>query len=63
MRPLWGRATGGLKSEYGISLDVDNLGNVFTTGFYLFDADFDPGIDTAALISTEGWDVFIQKLS
>src|SRR5690606_23399248 len=37
----WVRNMGGLADDYGLSLQVDNLGNVYSSGFFRGMADFD----------------------
>ena len=58
---LWAKAISGANC-IGQSITVDNSGNVYTTGFFWYTIDFDPGPGTSNLES-EGWsDIFILKL-
>jgi len=58
----WAKSFGGFSSDGSSSIAVDNFGNVYTCGFFLYSVDFDPGPQTCYLY-TNGWeDVFIQKL-
>lgn len=61
---LWARqmGQGGVNSEGGNSIAVDNFGNVYATGIFSGTADFDPGPDTFNLISAGGLEIFINKL-
>ena len=58
----WVKTIGGTGQDLGFSITTDNLGNVYTTGFFQGTVDFDPdsGIDT--LTSNGGYDIFLQKL-
>ena len=59
---LWAKSYGGAGTEEGTSITVDDLGNIYTTGFFNITADFDPGIGVFNLSSAGLFDVFIQKL-
>ncbi|MEP7169919.1 MAG: SBBP repeat-containing protein, partial [Bacteroidota bacterium] len=48
-------------ADYGHTIEVDNFGNVYTTGNFIY-ADFDPGPGTYILIGSNGDDIFISKL-
>jgi hypothetical protein len=60
---LWTVALGGAANDNGKSIDVDALGNVYTTGTYYGIVDFDPSIATYTLASNGNSDCFILKLN
>ena len=57
---VWAKSQGGTSSY---DIEVDNSGNVYTTGGYYNGADFDPGIGTVTLSSNGQSDIYISKLS
>lgn len=57
----WVKTFGGTNTERGNSLTTDASGNVYTTGWFLGTADFDPGPGVTNLSSYYN-DVFIQKM-
>ncbi|MBI3141962.1 MAG: SBBP repeat-containing protein [Bacteroidetes bacterium] len=60
---LWVRQMGGLGKTCGMSIAVQGLGNVYTTGYFAGQVDFDPGKGTHVLCSVVGGeDVFINML-
>ena len=59
----WARKIGGANVDYGYSIAVDQIGNVYSTGEFKETADFDPGPGIFNLISAGGKDIFIQKLN
>lgn len=59
---VWARRMGGTSSDLGLSIAVDDVGNIYTTGYFEGTADFDPGIDTFLLVSEGSRDIFISKL-
>lgn len=58
----WAKSMGGSASEYGKSIALDALGNVYTTGYFQGSADFDPGSGTFTLSESGNNDIFISKL-
>ena len=60
---IWAKQMGGTSNEQGLSLIVDDLGNIYTTGAFEGTVDFDPGVGTENLTSMGSRDIFIQKLS
>ncbi len=44
---LWAKSMGGSDSEWGNSIELDDLSNIYITGFFSGTADFDPGAGTA----------------
>lgn len=59
---LWAKNLGGTGNDMPLSITTDGTGNVYTTGFYLSTADFDPGAGVFNLIAVGGADIFISKL-
>lgn len=61
---VWARTTGTVENDdvSGRDIVVDTSGNVYTVGWFLGEADFDPGDPVALFESAGGRDVFIQKL-
>jgi hypothetical protein len=59
---LWAKSFGGTSNDYGQSISVDALGNVYTTGAFRETVDFDPGAGTSNLTSAGGPDIFVQKM-
>jgi hypothetical protein len=44
------------------AIAIDNTGNVFTTGSFSGDIDFDPGLPVSADTVAGGYDIFVHKL-
>jgi hypothetical protein len=59
---LWAKQMGGTTIDLASHLVVDNLGNVFTTGYFQGAADFDPGTASFLMTAVGGEDIFISKL-
>lgn len=59
---LWAKQLGGASDDKGISITVDSIGNVYTTGVFWFTADFDPGPGNYSLSSAGFSDMFISKI-
>jgi len=60
---VWAKKFGGIDYDYGLSVAVDPLGNVYTTGYFVGLADFDPGVGTTNLTSAGGSDAYVSKLN
>ena len=57
----WTKTIGGVGNDYGHSINVDNAGNIYTTGYFEGTVDFDP--DTGVYnLTTTYIDIFIQKV-
>lgn len=52
---------GGTNDNIGLSIAVDGIGNIYTTGSFDGIGDFDPGSGTASFTGTQ--DIFISKLN
>ncbi len=59
---VWAKAIGGQNNCIGYGITVDLFGNVYTTGFFWYTVDFDPGPGTFDLTSAGWTDIFISKL-
>jgi hypothetical protein len=63
---IWAKQIGGSQASVeGTSISLDDLGNVYTTGYTSDTVDFDPGIDTFMLNAGDSWcvDMFVLKLN
>ena len=59
---VWAKNMGSIFDDYGAFITVDNLGNIYTTGYFQLAADFDPGPGTFNLTSVGLDDIFVSKL-
>lgn len=59
---VWAKNIGGSLNDYGLSIVLDEAGNIYSTGSFQGTADFDPGLGVVNLISNGGDDIFISKL-
>jgi hypothetical protein len=59
---VWAKQMGGTSMDQANSIATDADGNVYITGTFRGDSDFDPGAGTANLISVGDEDIFVQKL-
>ncbi len=57
----WAINVGGIGDDRSYSIDMDNSGNVYITGFFEDTADFDGGPGTKTIISEGGRDIFVAK--
>jgi hypothetical protein len=58
----WTKIYGAGGFDFGLSVDHDASGNVYTAGYFSGNVDFDPGPSSFRLISEGESDIFIQKL-
>lgn len=60
---IWAKSMGGRSFDVGGALEVDDLGNVYTLGYFNYTVDFDPNAGVTNLTAKSIWtDIFIQKL-
>jgi hypothetical protein len=59
---VWAKQMIGPGQDYGNSIKVDALGNVYTTGYFSAIVDFDPGVGTFTLATIGSNDIFVSKL-
>ena len=60
---IWARQIGSPNLEWSYSIAVDEIGDVYTTGFFYSTVDFDPTSGSTELTSEGIEDVFITKLN
>jgi gliding motility-associated-like protein len=60
---LWARSLGGSSGDIINDIEIDNAGNVYTTGYFANTVDFDPSVGTFSLTSAGSYDAFILKLT
>lgn len=60
---VWAKQMGGTKIDVGNCIAVDDLENIYTTGYFNDTADFDPNGGVFNLISNGNGDVFLHRLS
>ena len=61
---IWAKSMGGAGGAYGYGVDVDASGNVFTTGKFSGNSDFDPGNAVFNLApGGGGFSIFVSMLS
>ncbi len=59
---IWVNQIGGTGTDWGNSIAVDNVGNIYVTGSFAGTADLDPGTGTQLISSFGENDIYIQKL-
>lgn len=59
---VWARRLGGAGEEGSRDMTVDGAGNVYTSGWFVGTADFDPGGGVANLAGAGDFNAFISKL-
>jgi hypothetical protein len=60
---LWAKSIGGSGSDIATCLEIDNLGNIYITGYFKDTVDFDPSVIANNLISNGEGDIFIAKFN
>ncbi|MDP1725779.1 MAG: SBBP repeat-containing protein [Bacteroidota bacterium] len=59
---VWAKKLGGTGDDGGNSIHIDAWGNIYTTGYFQYTGDFDPGTGLVSLIAEGDYDIFISKL-
>lgn len=60
---VWAKSMGNISQDMGYGIAVDNSGNVYTSGFFVAEVDFDPGAGIYKLTPPGYYDdIFILKL-
>ncbi len=62
-RFIWARKIGGDDTDWGNAIATDDMGNVYTTGYFMTTADFDPGDNEFLLTAGAYYEVYISKLT
>ena len=60
---VWAQTMGGTTDDICSSITLDALGNIFTTGYFGANVDFDPGAGTFNLTSAGSFDIFVHKMA
>jgi hypothetical protein len=60
---LWAKQMGGTSSDEALSIAIDGLGGIYSTGYFSVTGDFDPGIGIFNLTSAGSFDIFIHKMA
>jgi hypothetical protein len=58
----WAKTAGSAMADIGLSIAVDQSGNVYTTGYFEGIVDFDYGANVYNLYPSGGYDVFVTKM-
>ena len=59
---VWAKSFGQLTNDIGFAIAVDGSGNVYSTGYFQYTVDFDPGVGTNNLTSAGAIDIYVSKL-
>ena len=58
----WAVTFGGSSGDFLAGIDIDNDGNIYSTGYFSGTIDINPGVAVTEFISSGSNDIFIQKL-
>ena len=60
---IWAKRIGNSGIDYSYSMNVDSIGNVYTTGVFAGVVDFDPGVGTYTIAANSSRTIFVSKLN
>ena len=60
---LWAESIGGWYEDYGAQILIDRFGDLLIGGSFIDEVDFNPGVDSAVLVSVSVDDAFLLKLT
>lgn len=58
---IWAKSTGGPMTDVAYNIITDNVGNIYETGRFDGNVDFDPSLNIANLSSAGNYDIFLSK--
>ncbi len=59
---IWVKQIGGIADDVPYGMEIDSDGNIFITGYFSDQVDFDPGVGSTILTTAGNYDAFILKL-
>jgi hypothetical protein len=59
---IWVKQIGGIMDDVPYGMELDSDGNIFITGYFSDQVDFDPGAGSTVLTTAGNYDAFILKL-
>jgi uncharacterized repeat protein (TIGR01451 family) len=59
---IWTKTMNGIAYPYSYSIELDQAGNIYTTGMFVGTTDFDPGPGAYNLTPSGPYDIFVSKL-
>ncbi len=60
---VWAKSIGGTSFNFGTSISLDALDNIYATGYFQGTTDFDPSAGIVNLTSVGGYDIYVLKLN
>lgn len=60
---MWAKKIGGANYDWGTAIATDDLGNIYSTGYFMETSDFDPGNEEFLLTAGAYNEVYISKLT
>jgi hypothetical protein len=60
---VWAKGIGGASIDIGYGITLDSISNMYITGSFWENVDFDPSLGTATLNSSGGSDIYVSKFN